>query len=76
MKQHCPNCQRILYNRRLKNCGFCGAPILEELRFTPEESAALERKAAELEASRRQRQLAQEATPVVNPPIIIPIILS
>jgi ribosomal protein L37E len=77
MKHHCPKCQRILYNRRLKRCGFCGAPIPEELRFTPEETAALERKAAELEAGRKQKQLAQEATPVVQPSdsVIIPIII-
>ena len=75
MKHHCPNCQQVLYNRRLKKCGFCGALIPEELRFTPAETAALEKKAAELEASRMQRQLAEEATPVVQPPIIIPIIL-
>jgi ribosomal protein L37E len=77
MKHHCPKCQRILYNRRLKRCGFCGAPIPEELRFTPEETAALERKAAELEAARKQKQLAQEATPVVQPSdsVIIPILI-
>jgi len=51
----------VLYNRRLTRCGFCGAIIPEELRFTPEESAALDLKMAELEASRRQRQLAEEA---------------
>ena len=50
----------MLYNRRLKNCGFCGAPIPEDLRFTPEESAALEQKMAELEKERRRRQLATD----------------
>jgi hypothetical protein len=50
----------VLYNRRLKNCGFCGTPIPESLRFTPEESAALERKMADLEEQRRQRQLAAD----------------
>ena len=72
MKHHCPKCQRILYNRRLKCCGFCGAPIPEELRFTPAETKALDLKAAELEAARKQRQLAQEATPIAHAPIIIP----
>jgi predicted nucleic acid-binding Zn ribbon protein len=56
----CPSCQRVLYNRRLKNCGFCGAPIPEDLRFTPEESVALEQKMADLEKERRQRQLAAD----------------
>jgi hypothetical protein len=49
-----------LYNRRLKNCGFCGALIPEDLRFTPEESAALEQKMADLEEQRRQRQIAAD----------------
>ena len=61
MTHDCPTCKRVLYNRRLARCGFCGAPIPQELRFTPEESAELDRKMAELEESRRQRQVAQEA---------------
>lgn len=76
MKNLCPSCQRLLYNRRLKSCGFCGAPIPEELRFTPAEIADLDRKTAELEMNRKLRQLAQEATPIAAPPIILPIIIS
>jgi ribosomal protein L37E len=57
MNHKCPNCQRVLYNRRLKACGFCGAPIPEDLRFSPEECATLDRKMAELEEHRRQREL-------------------
>ena len=65
MKYHCPKCQRVLYNRRLKRCGFCGASfcgasIPEKLRFTSEETAAIERKMAELEASRKEREPAEE----------------
>jgi ribosomal protein L37E len=56
MSYNCPSCQRVLYNRRLKTCGFCGAPIPEEWRFTPEESAALDRRLAELEELKRQRE--------------------
>jgi len=56
MSHHCPSCQRVLYNRRLTHCGFCGAEIPENLRFTPEEIAALDRKMAELEEQRRQRE--------------------
>ncbi len=73
MKHHCPNCQRALYTRRLPKCGFCGALIPEELRFTGAETDALEKKTAELEASRKQSQLAQEATPIDQPSTIIPI---
>ena len=60
MTYHCPKCKRVLYNRRLTHCGFCGAPIPDEMRFTPEENAALERTMAELEAQHRQRQLAAD----------------
>jgi len=61
MRHNCPSCERVLYNRRLKRCGFCGATIPEELRFTPEETAALERKMEELEQARKLRQVAEEA---------------
>jgi len=61
VSHHCPSCSRVLYNRRLARCGFCGATIPEELRFTQEEIAALDRKMAELEESRRQRELADDA---------------
>lgn len=53
---HCPSCQRVLYNRRLTQCGFCGAQIPENLRFTAEEIAALNRKMAELEQERKARE--------------------
>jgi predicted DNA-binding transcriptional regulator YafY len=45
----------VLYNRRLKQCGFCGAQIPENLRFTPDEIAALDKQMAELEEQRTQR---------------------
>jgi predicted nucleic acid-binding Zn ribbon protein len=56
MSHHCPSCKRVLYNRRLTHCGFCGAQIPDDLRFTPEEIAALDQKMAELEEQRRQRE--------------------
>jgi len=56
MSYHCPSCQRVLYNRRLSQCGFCGEDIPENLRFTPEEIAALDRETAELEEQRKQRE--------------------
>ena len=60
MKYQCPNCRRVLYNRRLKNCGFCGATIPEELRFTPEEIAALDHELAVVELFRQRRADAEE----------------
>lgn len=60
MSHKCPNCQRVLYDRRLEECGFCGAPIPEELRFTPAEIVELDRKVAKSEAQRRYREQAAE----------------
>ena len=60
MNYFCPKCQRDLYNRRLTHCGFCGAPIPEKLRFTPEQIAKLDQEMAELDERRKQRQLAAE----------------
>ena len=58
MSYHCPSCQRLLYNRRLTRCGFCGAKIPESLRFTSEEATAVENKIRELEEQRVQRERA------------------
>ncbi len=60
MSYHCPSCDRVLYNRRLTHCGFCGVQIPEDLRFAREEIAALDRKSSELEAQRMQRERAAE----------------
>jgi hypothetical protein len=56
MTVHCPSCNRILYNRRLKNCGFCGALLPENLRFTPAEIAKLEKIEKDLEKSAAERR--------------------
>ena len=56
-----------------------GAPIPEELRFTAEEIVALDREMAELEASRKMREIAAEAARAAaqaQAQIIIPIIIS
>ena len=60
MSYRCPTCQRVLYNRRLAHCGYCGAQIPENLRFTTEEIAALDREIAELAEQRKVRQRAAE----------------
>lgn len=56
MNYQCPTCQRELYNRRLKNCGFCGASIPESLRFTADEIAAMDKEMADLEKERVRRE--------------------
>jgi hypothetical protein len=58
MNHNCPSCQKVLYNRRLTHCGFCGAQIPDSLRFTAEEIAALDQRMAELEEQRGQREQA------------------
>ena len=63
MEHHCPNCQRVLYDRRLKCCGFCGATIPPELRFTPDEASALDREKAVIELFRQRRVEAEELHP-------------
>ncbi len=56
MSHHCPNCQRLVYNRRLKNCGYCAAPIPIEIQFTEREKDALDQKMAELQEQRKERE--------------------
>ena len=60
MSYHCPTCQRIIYNRRLAQCEFCGAEIPVDLRFSAAEVAALDRKLAESGERRKQRELEQK----------------
>jgi hypothetical protein len=55
VSQQCPKCQRALYNRRQTECGYCGAPIPENLRFTKEETDFIDKQLAEFEAERRKR---------------------
>jgi len=39
----CPACERALYDRRRKKCGYCGSPIPEALRFSKKMLSDLER---------------------------------
>ena len=57
MSYHCPSCHRVLYDRRLTHCGFCGADIPEGLRFTPKEITAQDREMKQLEQQSKQRQM-------------------
>jgi len=78
MSHHCPSCKRVLYNRRLKRCGFCNAAIPAELQFTPDEIAALDRQMEKWEAKRKQRELAREAALAAakaQAAVIIPLIM-
>ncbi len=57
----CPACKRRLYNRRLAACGFCGAAIPAELRFTSGQIQAIDREWTQMEDDRRQRENAAGA---------------
>ncbi len=59
MSYQCPKCQGVVYNRRNRLCGFCGAELPAELLFTQAEIEALDKQAAEAE-ERRRRQAAKE----------------
>jgi hypothetical protein len=62
MSYHCPKCGRVIYNRRLNPCGYCGAALPPELLFSPAEIEVLDKNAAEhtAEQQRIRAQLAAE----------------
>src|SRR5689334_20375889 len=53
---NCPNCDRLLYSRQHKTCGFCGAELSSEVRLSDEEIAAMK---AEQEAIAVRRAIAK-----------------
>lgn len=55
MNNQCPSCQRLLYDRRLTHCGYCGAAIPASMRFTTERIAEIDQEMEELENQRRER---------------------
>jgi hypothetical protein len=57
MSLHCPACNRQVYSRRHKRCGFCGTELPAEFLFTEAELAALD---TEAEQRRQERQAKEE----------------
>jgi DNA-directed RNA polymerase subunit M/transcription elongation factor TFIIS len=55
----CPSCNRLLYSRRNKTCGFCGAELPAEVRFSEDEIAAMKAE-QEAIALRRAKDKAKE----------------
>jgi hypothetical protein len=53
---NCPHCQRLLYNRKLKNCGFCGEELPPEYLFSEEELQEIDAKMDAIEQQFRQAQ--------------------
>ena len=56
----CPHCDRVIYNRLLKACEFCGATLPAQLVYSDAEKAALQRKWADEARKRREEQSAQD----------------
>jgi hypothetical protein len=61
MSLQCQKCSGVVYDRRRKTCGFCGADLPAEMLFTPAEIAALNRKEAEAEGRRLKRKAKEDA---------------
>jgi hypothetical protein len=54
MEYKCPVCSRLVYDRRRKSCGYCGACLPTSFAFSQEELDKLD---AELELLAEQRQV-------------------
>ena len=54
----CPKCNRLILNRRNKNCLYCGADLPENLLFTKEEIEMQQRK---LDEANRQHKSYQKS---------------
>lgn len=61
MSYHCPKCNGVIYNRRSKLCGFCGAELPPELLFSPAELEVLDKNAAEHTAEQQTIRARLEA---------------
>ena len=49
---NCPHCNRLLYSRQHRKCGYCGGELPEEFRLTKVEIADLRREQEEIENRR------------------------
>jgi hypothetical protein len=61
MSLECPKCNGVVYDRRRKTCGFCGAELPAEMLFSAEEIEVLNRKEAEAEERRLKRKAIDDA---------------
>lgn len=60
MSAICPACHREVYSRRRKECGYCGAELPAEARFSGEEAGLIETEIREMEVRRRRESEAEE----------------
>ena len=61
MSYHCPSCHGVLYDRRRKTCGFCGAELPVALLFTAAELERWRHDEAEADERYRQQKAKEEA---------------
>lgn len=61
MSHDCPKCNGVIYNRRMKTCGYCGAELPAELLFSAAELEMLDKEEAVLAAFRQQQKAEFEA---------------
>jgi hypothetical protein len=61
MSAHCPNCNRVVYSRRQKSCGFCGVELPKDLQFTEAELVEFAKEDAEAATRHKARKLTDEA---------------
>ncbi len=56
----CPQCKRLIYDRKHKKCGYCGAELPEDLLFTQEEVEKMNKELTELEEQHRKLRIKKE----------------
>ncbi|MBL6765040.1 MAG: hypothetical protein ISQ14_08790 [Verrucomicrobiae bacterium] len=56
---NCPSCNRLLYSRQHKTCGFCGSELPPEVLLSDDEVAAIKTEQAAI-AIRRAKAKAKE----------------
>jgi hypothetical protein len=58
-KYQCPACDRSILNRKIDRCLYCGATLPQELLFSAEKIAALDKEAHKQEERRKQNPAPQ-----------------
>jgi hypothetical protein len=61
MSYYCPSCNGVIYNRRNKMCGFCGAALPPELLFTASELEILNQEEAAADARYKEQRAREQA---------------
>jgi DNA-directed RNA polymerase subunit M/transcription elongation factor TFIIS len=58
---NCPHCQRLLYSRQHRHCGFCGKELPKEFRLSEEEVVALKTEQDQIALRRAAAKAKEEA---------------